>query len=195
MKSELDYEIANQSGSSLEELHKELQELKDQINKEKKSNEVNIICFSGEWDRLFAALTIANGSLAMNMEVHLFFTFWSVNAIRKHVKPPPEGKSFIQKMFLRMMPGGINRAPLSKLNCFGLSKLFLKQEMKKQRIDDIDQLFEEVKELGAHIHVCDTSSALFGLDCRELNTGDKADICGVTTFLSHAFKGKMVLFI
>ncbi|MFC1734143.1 DsrE/DsrF/DrsH-like family protein, partial [candidate division KSB1 bacterium] len=191
MKSELDYEIANQPGSSLGDLRKEIQELKTQIDKQKPSNEVNIICFSGEWDRLFAALTIASGSLAMNMDVHLFFTFWSVNAIRKHVKTSSEGKSFVQKMFLRIMPCGIHRAPLSKLNCFGLSKVLLKREMKKNRIDDIDQLFEEVKELGAHIHICDTSSALFGLDCSDLNTGANTDICGVTTFLSHAFKGKM----
>ena len=71
----------------------------------------------------------------------------------------------------------------------------IRREMKRNKIDDIDKLFDEVKELGAHIHICDTSSVLFGLDCREMNAGDKADICGVTTFLSHAFKGKMVLFI
>ena len=71
----------------------------------------------------------------------------------------------------------------------------MKNLMKKKGIDDIDTLFRDVMELGAQLHVCETSTVLFGLDCEELQESDKINQCGVTTFLSHALKSKMTLFI
>jgi peroxiredoxin family protein len=56
-------------------------------------------------------------------------------------------------------------------------------------------LFQDVKELGAHFHVCDTTAELFGLQCTELSDIENMDRCGVATFLSFAQKSKMVLFI
>ena len=66
----------------LRALEQELETLKSQLQPQKQENQASIICFSGEWDRLFASLTIAVGSLAMGMEVHLFFTFWAASALR-----------------------------------------------------------------------------------------------------------------
>ena len=179
----------------LTELEEELKRLKAQLEPGKDENSVSIICFSGEWDRLFAALTIAAGSLAMGREVHLFFTFWAVSALRAEGKLDKKDKSFLQSMFNRMLPCGPRKAPLSKFNCWGLGKVMMKKIMKEKGVDDIDTLFDEVKELGAHIHICDTSTTLFGLNCEELDAGENPDQCGVATFLSHAFKSTMVLFI
>ena len=157
---------------------------------------VSIICFSGEWDRLFAALTIACGALAMGRTVHIFFTFWGVTALRDaEGKPEESERDFAQSMLSKMLPSGASEAHLSKLHFLGLGKAMLKRLMKKHGVDDIDVLLEEVKELGGHLHVCDTSSELFGLTCAELKDGEKMNRCGVATFLDYAFKSGMVLFI
>ena len=170
-------------------------ELRQQLNTTRRDDRVSIICFSGEWDKLFAALTLASGSLAMGKEVHLFFTFWAVAALRKKECLEAAGKTRLQSMFNRMLPCGPTRAPLSKLNFMGFGKVMMRKVMKQKGVDDLDILYDEVKELGAHIHLCDTSTELFGLNCRELDTGTRSDMCGVATFLGHAFKSQLVLFV
>lgn len=183
------------SESRLNELESKIASLSKQVDEQKLDDKVSIICFSGEWDKLFAALSLASGSLALGKEVHLFFTFWSVSALRKTGDLVSTDKSLIQKMFNKMLPCGIGKAPLSKFNLCGLGKFFMKGIMKKKGVDDIDILFKDVKELGAKIHICDTSTELFGLKCSELIDGDKMNVCGATTFLSHGFKSQMILFI
>ena len=43
----------------------------------------SIIVFSGDYDKAFAAFTIASGAAALNYEVNLFFTFFGLNIIKK----------------------------------------------------------------------------------------------------------------
>lgn len=179
----------------LDALAEEVKALRRQIEVREKENQVSLVCFSGEWDRLFAALTIAAGALAMGTEVHLFFTFWAVSALRDTDKMHSNGKSFLQSMFNRMLPSGLDRARLSRFNFCGLGKLMMRCVMKQQGVDDLNVLFDEVRDLGAHFHLCDTTAELFGLRRQELSVGDEVDQCGVATFLSRALKSKTVLFI
>ncbi len=173
----------------------EILSLKEQMKKEIQQDAVSIICFSGEWDKLFAALTLAGGSLAMGKEVHLFFTFWGINALRKKKCSHKNKKSLSQSMLSSILPCGPGSAKLSRLNFGGLGKWMMKREMKRNGVEDIDVLYKEVQELGAHFHICDTTAELFGLQCTELSDLEKMDQCGVATFLSYAQKSQMVLFI
>jgi peroxiredoxin family protein len=184
-------------GESVEERLKALEEKIGTLKEEQRQedNKVSIICFSGEWDRLFAALTIASGSLAMGQEVHLFFTFWAVPPLRAKGKQNRTNKSFLQKMFNRMIPYGPQKSKLSHFNFCGLGKFMMKRIMKKKGVEDIDVLFQEVKEMGAHFHMCDTTTELFGLECQEIDIDDNLNQCGVATFLSHALKSRIVLFV
>lgn len=179
----------------LAELKKQLASLKKQVDQNKPEEAVNIICFSGKWDKLYAALTIANGSLALGKEVHLFFTFWAISALQKDGTEASKGKSFLQKLFCKVIPRGITSTPLSSWNMFGLGKYCVNHMMKKKGIANIDTLYNDAVELGAHIHVCETSSIMFGFDCKELNGGDQLDRCGVTSFLSQALNSRLTLFI
>lgn len=170
-------------------------ELTAQLDAQTRNDKACIICFSGEWDRLFAALTIAAGSLAMGKETHLFFTFWAVNALRSTCAPDSGEKSFLQAMFAKMLPRGPGRAPLSKFNLMGLGKRMMQSVMKQQGVDDIDVLFRDVVDLGAHIHVCETTADLFGLSCADVEAGDNVSECGVATFLSYAYQSQVLLFV
>ena len=169
--------------------------LESQCAEQAVDDKLSIVCFSGEWDRLFATLTMAAGALAMGMEVHLFFTFWAMSALRFAGRTDNRDRSFLQTMFGWLLPCGPRRAPLSKFNYGGLGKFLMRKVMRDNGVDDVDRLFDDVKELGAHFHLCDTTTQLFGLRCSDLNVGDEADQCGVTTFLALALKSKIVLFV
>ncbi|MFH1681329.1 MAG: DsrE/DsrF/DrsH-like family protein [Candidatus Eisenbacteria bacterium] len=161
---------------------------------EEKSDSVFIVCFSCEWDRLFAAFTIANGALALGQEVHMFFTFWATAALRDSRKACAN-KSLMNRLLGRFLPRGAENAPLSKMNWGGLGKLFLGSRMRKHGIGGLDELIERSREMGAHFHLCETSAALLGLECKDLIGEGGIDPCGVATFLANAMKGRMVLFI
>ncbi len=178
----------------INELEEQLKSLKQNFEKEKQDNSVSIICFSGNWDKLFAALSIASGSLALGMDVNLFFTFWSLSALKKTGNLNHKKRSILQKMFNAAMPGGFTHAPLSKFNMAGLGKVFMRKIMKEKGVDDIDILFDEVIGLGAKVFICDTSAELFGINCQEFNV-EKLKMCGSTTYLSKAKKSKISLFI
>ena len=41
------------------------------------SERMTIILHSGDMDKVYSALIISNGALALGMEVTIFFTFWA----------------------------------------------------------------------------------------------------------------------
>ena len=80
---------------------------------DKKTTEpkVSMIVFSGDLDKVLASFVIATGSVAMGMEVVMFFTFWGLKVIQK---------------------GGAEKAKLSNMNMGGLGKMMIKKMMKKK---------------------------------------------------------------
>ncbi|MBC7260378.1 MAG: DsrE/DsrF/DrsH-like family protein, partial [Chloroflexi bacterium] len=85
------------------------------MDDEKKKNEkLTIVLHSGDMDKAYSALIIANGALAMGMEASIFFTFWGLQRLRKD-------KTFA------FPPAGLEKGPLSKMNLFGLGKWMIKR--------------------------------------------------------------------
>ena len=176
-------------------LEAEVSRLRRTFEAEGRTKMASIVCFSGEWDKLFAAFTIANGVLSSGYEVHMFFTFWGATAMRSPGAYKGEGKSWMQKLMARMLPSSVNEAPLSKMNFGGMGKVMLGKIMKEKGVDGIDVLFEQARDLGVRFHCCDTSLSLFGFENEELVDGENSDWCGVATFLSWAEKSRIVLFV
>ena len=101
-----------------------------------------IVVQSGDMDKLYSALIIANGSLAMGMEVWLFFTFWGLERLKK---------------------GGLEKGPLSKMHLLGLGKWMVKQRMKKAKVVDLEKLMADFKDLGGKIIACDMTMDIMGI--------------------------------
>ncbi|MCX8003299.1 MAG: DsrE/DsrF/DrsH-like family protein, partial [Anoxybacillus mongoliensis] len=80
-----------------------------------KENKKTIIVFSNDMDRVMASLVIATGASAMGDEVTMFFTFWGLNVLRDPKKNVSK-KNFLEKIFGWMMPKGVDKLPLSKMN-------------------------------------------------------------------------------
>ncbi len=179
----------------LTELERRIESLQNQLDSQLTEKKVSIVCFSGEWDRLFAAFTIANGALALGMEVHLFFTFWGANALKNGSKDSKSEGNRSSRLMNKMMPSSADELPLSRMNFGGMGKKAMKSLLKEKGIDDLPVLIEQSRELGAVFHCCDTSMDLFGLTCDDIIEGDKTNWCGVTSFLSLSLNSKITLFI
>ncbi len=179
----------------IQQLEEQVSALKAGLEEREPRNMLALVCFSGEWDRLFAAFTMANGALALGMEVHMFFTFWGAAATRNGQPAIGRDQNVLQRAFSRMLPYNAAAAPLSRFHFFGLGKFFLKRLMKKKGVDDLPTLIESARDLGVHMHYCDTSLQLFGWCPEDLTDTNKSDWCGVATFLTIANRSRSVLFI
>lgn len=153
---------------------------------------LSIICFSGDFDKALAALVLANGGMAFDYEVNLFFTFWGLNILKKKKGRKPGSGSFLQRMFNVMM-GGRNNLPLSKLNFAGMGPVLMKGIMKSKNIKDVDGMLQDAIGLGAKIYACDMAMTVMGVKKEDL-IDEVTDIVGVGTFIANA-EGGQVLFI
>lgn len=155
-------------------------------------NKLSIICFSGHYDRLLAAYTLATGAAAMGWDVNLFFTFWAFNAVKRRRGRAFLGKGLLSRLFNFLM-GGRDLLPLSTLNLGGLSPHLLRHLMRRRHVPDLDRLMEAAFELGVGHYACEMSLTVFGMTKDDLIPQIR-DIVGVAGFLQKA-QGGQILFL
>lgn len=151
-----------------------------------------IVVFSGELDKVMAALVIANGARAMGGEVTLFFTFWGLNALRKS-KAPKVKKSPVEKMFSSMMPQGVKKLPISNMNMFGLGSKMMKKVMKDKNVDSLAKLMKQAQASGVKFIACTMSMDVMGIKEEELIDG--VELAGVASYLGDAENASVNLFV
>lgn len=121
-----------------------------------------IIVFSNDMDKVMAAFVIATGAAAMGDEVTMFFTFWGLNVLRD-AKKKAQGKSFLEKMFGAMMPKGVEKLPLSKMNFLGIGPKLMKYMMKKKNVMMLPEMIKQAQELGIKMVACSMSMDVMGI--------------------------------
>jgi len=138
------------------------------------AEKVSIVVHSGDMDKIYSALIIGNGALAMGMEASLFFTFWGL---------------------MRLKRGGLDKGPLSRMNMLGLGRSMIKARMKKANVASLEKLFKDFLELGGKVIACDMTMEIMGLKPDDLRQ-DLITECGaVGTFIQEARESKVSLFI
>lgn len=152
-----------------------------------------IVLFSGEFDKVVAAFVIANGAAAMDDEVTMFFTFWSINALRRPEKVETTGKSLLQKAFSNMMPRGAGRLATSHMNFAGAGPMLMKRMMREQKVMPLEDLIASAREQGIKMIVCQMSMDIMGLKAEELIDG--LEFAGVASYLGDADEANVNLFI
>lgn len=155
-------------------------------------NDKSIIVFSGDLDKAIAAFIIANGAAAMGRNVHMFFTFWGLNILRKPQKAAVR-KDFISTMFGRMMPRGSRELGLSRLNMGGMGAKLIRSVMQNKNISSLEDLMKEAIKNGVEITACTMSMDVMGIRQEELIDGIKSG--GVASFLANAEESDTNLFI
>jgi len=182
---------------TMENIEKQLAELKSRIEVlDKKTTEpkVSMIVFSGDLDKVLASFIIATGSVAMGMEVVMFFTFWGTPVLRDKNKSVG-GKDIMGKMFGTMLPKGTGAVKLSQMNMGGMGTAMMKSLMKKKNVATLEQMLEMAEELGVKIYVCEMSMDLMGFKREEMIDYNGLEFCGVAKFLEEANNSRIQLFI
>jgi peroxiredoxin family protein/TusA-related sulfurtransferase/rhodanese-related sulfurtransferase len=151
-----------------------------------------IIVFDGDLDKVIASFIIANGAAAMGRRVTMFFTFWGLNVLRKTQKQNVK-KSFIEKMFGFMMPRGISKLKLSKMNMGGLGTAMMKKIMNDKNVDSLEELVRKAMKAGVKIVACTMSMDVMGIKEEELIEG--VELGGVGAYLADAEESNVNLFI
>lgn len=155
-----------------------------------------IILFGGEFDKVMAALIIANGAAAMGDDVTIFCTFWGLNILRKTEKSSSNGdssKSLLQTMFGGMMPKGTKKLGLSKMNFAGMGPRMMRRATKDAGGMSLEELFESARELGVKFVACTLSMDILGFKQEELIDGIEFE--GVAAYLAKADEANVNLFI
>ena len=158
-----------------------------------KENSTSLVIFSGDFDKVFAALVIANGALAMGNSVSIFFTFWGLNVLRKSNYKTRSKKGIIEKCFGIMMPKGVGKLKLSNMNFFGLGRKMINKVMKTKNIESLESLLEQYIENGGKITACTMSMDVMGIKKDELI--ENIEYGGVATYMENANKANHNLFI
>lgn len=172
--------------SRLDDLEKEVRELKKRVP----DNKVSIILMSGDFDKAMAAFFMANGAVAMGMEVTMFFTFWGCTVIKKGKKL--KGKKFLHKMINLMLPGSSKSIAPSRMSFGGIGrKLF--NHMMKGEMDSLENQIEMAKNTGVTFQVCSPSLGVMGFDHDEWVV--PVDICGVAAMYETALRARTQYFI
>jgi peroxiredoxin family protein len=157
-------------------------------------NKVCIVVFSGDLDKILAAMNIATGAASMGCEVNLFFTFWATPAMRKASSAGGK-KTTIDKMFAAMLPAGADKLKLSTMHWAGLGTAMIKKRMKDKNAADLNTLLKMAEELDVKIYICEMSMDLMGMTMGDLREYPGMQQCGVGTFMGLALSSKVTLFI
>lgn len=151
-----------------------------------------ILVFSNDLDKILTALIIANGARALGKDVVMFFTFWSLNALRKP-NGKGKGKSLLDMMFGMMMPKGVDKLTLSKMNMGGMGTAMMKIVMKQKNVLSLNELMNQAMDSGIKIIACTMSMDVMGLKESELIDG--IEYAGVGTYIAETDKANTNLFI
>ena len=139
-----------------------------------KPERATIILQSGDMDKTYSALIVANGALAMGMEATIFFTFWGLQRLKK---------------------GGLDKGPLSKMHLLGLGKWMVKQRMRNANVASLERMLSDYKELGGKIMACDMTMEIMGIRREDLRQDLIDQYCAVGSYIEDARGSKITLFI
>jgi peroxiredoxin family protein len=138
------------------------------------TDKATIVVHSGDMDKIYSALIIANGALSMGMEASLYFTFWGLQRLQK---------------------GGLEKGSLSKMNMMGIGKRMIKGRMEKANVVSLEKLMNDFKELGGKIIACEMTMEIMGVKKEDLRQDLIDDYGAVGTYIKEARESKITLFI
>jgi peroxiredoxin family protein len=175
----------------LEQRLAQLESRLDELEERQPADQLAMVVFSGDLDKVLAAFVIATGAAAVGQEVSMFFTFWGLNALKKDTQLA--GKSLFERMMAVMSPSSSAGLPVSKMNYFGVGAKMLRKMMRDKNVSSLEEMMEMARELGVKMVTCEMSRDVMGIHDEELVGG--LETGGVGAFLGDALNSRATLFI
>lgn len=138
------------------------------------AEKLTVVVHSGDMDKIYSTLIIANGALSMGMEASLFFTFWGLQRLQK---------------------GGLEKGPLSKMHFLGIGKSMIKKRMNRANLTSLEKLIRDFIELGGKIIACEMTMEIMGIKKEDLREDLITDYGAVGTYIQEAKESTINLFI
>lgn len=157
------------------------------------SRKLNLLVFSGDYDKALAALIIANGARELDIDVSMFFAFWGLMLVRDPEKLTGEDKTLYERLFGMMTPAGPEELPLSKMNVGGLGQMMLKAMMKDDGAPRLEDFLVGARHKNVKFYGCKLSVEVMGFRKEELLP--EVEIIDVKDYLRNAIESDMQLFI
>jgi peroxiredoxin family protein len=154
-------------------------------------DKLTLVVLSGDFDKVFAAFTIASGAAATGMPVTMFFTFWGLKAIQTGKLT---GKGLFARMAGLMNRGGLGAIGPSRLNMGGLGRWMFKLMMKQKGVAGLPELRQAALDLGVQMMPCETSMQVLEITSADLIPEATAPV-GVATMLEQARESGIQMFI
>lgn len=159
---------------------------------EKTTGGLVILAWSGELDRIWPTLILANTAAALGKPVTIFFTFWGLFPLVKNDRGIT-GANWMQKMLSTMNRGGVKSMKLSKMNFMGMGPAMMKTLATRYNVSSPQELLDTAKEMGVRLIPCQMTMDLMGLTKDDLIDGLE-EPAGAATALAAA-EGATTLFI
>jgi len=191
VQEEVAKQVTAQFKGEFDTLRREFDERLSTVERRLPADKVSIVVFSGDMDKVLASFVIANGALAMGMEVSMFFTFWGLAAVKKSTHLG--GKAFKQKLFSLMTPAKSEEMGISKLNFLGMGPAMMKGLMKEKNVASVTELRDIAREMETRMLACTMSMDVMGVDAGELI--EDIELGGVAAFMEDALNSRVTLFI
>jgi len=139
---------------------------------EKERKKLVILAHGGTVDRLYPVLILASAAAAMDMETHIYFTFWGLQMLVKGA---------MQKAGLPATYKHLEEPLKKKLDEMGYPKPY--------------EMLKRLKATGmVKIYACSPTMEMFGIKKEDL-IPDVDQVAGAATFLDLASKAETTLFI
>jgi peroxiredoxin family protein len=131
-----------------------------------------LVIESGTLDRLYCAFILSSTAVAMDMEVHLYFTFFGLNMLRK---------------------GALEKAGLPAT--YKHMEEDLKKKLAAMKYPTLLEMLKRLKDSGLmKLYACSPTMEMFGIKKEDL-IPEVDKIIGAATFLEIASQAGITLFI
>lgn len=157
------------------------------------NKKMNILMFSGDYDKALAALVLANSARELEVDVTMFFAFWGLCLVRDPEKGDSDDKSLYEKMFGMVTPKGPEELPLSKMNMAGLGKYMLMEMMEDDKTPSLTDFLNGARKKGVKFYGCKLSVDVMGFKEDELIPEVK--VITAKEYLADALTSDIQLFI
>lgn len=151
-----------------------------------------IFAWSGELDKVWPTLILANTAAALGKPVTVFFTFWGLFPLVRNDRGIT-GKGLMQKMLSLMNRGGTAHLKLSKMNFLGMGPVMMRTLAKRYSVASPQELLETARDMGVKLVPCQMTMDLMGLTKEDLVDG-LDEPAGAASALAAA-EGATTLFI
>ncbi|HHV15355.1 MAG TPA: sulfide reductase [Gelria sp.] len=154
---------------------------------------LNILLFSGDYDKCLAAFILANGAREKGMSVTIFCAFWGLLILRDPKKLNLRDKNTYERMFASFTPSEAEELPLSKMNMAGIGKSMLLNMMDEKDTPHLRDFLEGARKKDVHFCACKLSMEIMGFKPEELLPG--IEVMDVYAYLDDAASAAIQLFV